>query len=205
MVTRDRLTRLALCLLCVTSSCTKQQLTILPIARTRLERPECARPQSLATRSFLIFFDSHSDRIPSPRGPLILSELAQFWTDEHGIILGVTGYTDAAEVAQRDHDLGRRRASAAAAFLAAAGVPGDRIFIKDGGSHLLVPTPPGVPEQQNRRVEFIIATAGSDTGLYRRLDCATWLEKHYCDESNSAQDGETCKAVVRALSPLSGR
>jgi outer membrane protein OmpA-like peptidoglycan-associated protein len=68
----------------------------------------------------------------------------------------VTGYTDTSGSYRYNERLSVRRAGAVAATLAQDGVPpGAMVVTGRGENDLRVPTPDGVREPQNRRVEIV--------------------------------------------------
>ena len=70
--------------------------------------------------------------------------------------LQVTGYTDLSGSAGYNQRLSERRANAVAAALERLGVArGDMVVAGRGMNDPRVPTPPGVREPQNRRVEIV--------------------------------------------------
>jgi OOP family OmpA-OmpF porin len=69
----------------------------------------------------------------------------------------VTGYTDTSGSPGYNQRLSERRANAVAAALERLGVPrSDMVVAGRGQNDLRVPTPPGVREPQNRRVEIVL-------------------------------------------------
>jgi outer membrane protein OmpA-like peptidoglycan-associated protein len=68
----------------------------------------------------------------------------------------VTGYTDTSGSPGYNQRLSVRRANAVAAVLVQDGVPQNALVVGGRGEDdLRVPTPPGVREPQNRRVEIV--------------------------------------------------
>jgi len=69
----------------------------------------------------------------------------------------VAGHTDAVGTDQYNDALSLRRAERVSALLVARGIPSDRITaVGRGKRELLVPTPDGVAEPRNRRVEITV-------------------------------------------------
>jgi outer membrane protein OmpA-like peptidoglycan-associated protein len=69
----------------------------------------------------------------------------------------VVGHTDAVGSDEYNDELARKRAQAVRAMLIAHGIPGeDVVAIGRGKRELLVPTPNGVAEPRNRRVEIVV-------------------------------------------------
>ena len=68
----------------------------------------------------------------------------------------VTGYTDTSGSPAYNQKLSERRANAVATILAQMGVPPSAMTVSGRGQNdLRVPTPDGVREPQNRRVEIL--------------------------------------------------
>ena len=73
------------------------------------------------------------------------------------IDISVVGHADATGSASYNLALSLRRAETVRDALVAAGIPGEIIEVGyHGANNPLIPTPPGVPELRNRRVEITI-------------------------------------------------
>ena len=71
--------------------------------------------------------------------------------------IDVSGYTDLAGTQAYNLRLSQRRADAVAGYLMKQGVPKNVLDVKwFGKEHPRVPTPDGVREPQNRRVEIVM-------------------------------------------------
>jgi outer membrane protein OmpA-like peptidoglycan-associated protein len=71
--------------------------------------------------------------------------------------VNVHGYTDTSGARARNEELSQQRAEAVAAALMHDGVPSDRLNARGmGETNLKVPTPDGVTEARNRRVEILL-------------------------------------------------
>ena len=69
----------------------------------------------------------------------------------------VVGHTDAVGSSTFNDELARKRADAVKAMLIRRGVPADDIVaVGRGKRELLVPTPDGIAEPRNRRVEIVV-------------------------------------------------
>lgn len=121
-----------------------------------LAPPPSLVPMPVA-RSYLVFFDWDRSVI-TDRGRQILSEAADSWRAlPPGTVVAVNGYDDTSQSQQAAMTISLARAKAVAAELERDGVPSSAIKIDAfGGTHLLVPTGPGVREPQNRRVEILL-------------------------------------------------
>lgn len=164
-----------------------------------LELPACTQPRVMAARTYLVFFGPHSAVLVA-RPSLVIKDFARMYQGEHGNYIILQGNTDMAETAKRDRTLGRRRAEAVADRLAQLGIARDTIVARDmGASRPLVPTPPGVSEPQNRRVEFYFGSSGSDAERKNRRDCFTWLSKTYCDAPSASGSSIFCHMALQYL------
>lgn len=108
---------------------------------------------------FLVrFFDLDDSKI-THQAALILDNAIFVWRDQlpPECPIQVEGYTDTSGSAEHNLALSRRRAEAVAAYLRQHGVNSAIRTKAYGETHLLVETPDGVREPQNRRA-FIIVT-----------------------------------------------
>jgi len=104
---------------------------------------------------FLVFFDWDKYNI-TPEGQRIIALAADHYKAGGRVQLTVTGFTDTTGSASYNQRLSERRANAVAAALEHLGVPrSDMVVSGRGMNDLRVPTPPGVREPQNRRVEIV--------------------------------------------------
>ena len=104
---------------------------------------------------FLVFFDWDS-AVVSPSGREVIGLAAQTYKAGSPVTVQVTGFTDTSGSADYNQRLSVRRANAAAAVLAQDGVPQSSMVVTGRGENdLRVPTPDGVREPQNRRVEIV--------------------------------------------------
>jgi OmpA-OmpF porin, OOP family len=104
---------------------------------------------------FIVFFDFDKSTI-TEAGQKVLDEAAVAFQANRPVRIEVTGYTDTVGTVQYNLGLSKRRADAVRDYLAKKGVPADRMDVAwKGKSDLRVPTPDGVREPQNRRVEII--------------------------------------------------
>jgi outer membrane protein OmpA-like peptidoglycan-associated protein len=101
-----------------------------------------------------VFFDWDRD-VLTPEGRQIVAQAADAWKAGAPIQLQVTGYTDTSGSRGYNLRLSQRRANNVANALAGLGVPRNEMDVSGHGENdLRVPTPPGVREPQNRRVEI---------------------------------------------------
>ena len=108
-----------------------------------------------APRVFIVFFDWDKDRI-TPEGMGIIDQAAAAYKSGAPVQIQVTGYTDRSGSPGYNQRLSERRANAVATALERLGVPrSDMVVAGRGENDLRVPTPDGVREPQNRRVEIV--------------------------------------------------
>jgi OOP family OmpA-OmpF porin len=104
---------------------------------------------------YLVFFDWNS-AVVSPDGGAVIKLAADAFRAGAPVTVQVTGYTDTSGSPDYNQRLSVRRANAVAAVLVQDGVPqNDLVVTGRGENDLRVPTPPGVREPQNRRVEIV--------------------------------------------------
>jgi OmpA-OmpF porin, OOP family len=114
-----------------------------------------APPPPPVHQVFLVFFDWDKYNI-TPEGMRIIQLAAQHYQAGGRVQIQVTGYTDTTGSAGYNQRLSERRANAVAAALERFGVArNDMVVSGRGMNDLRVPTPPGVREPQNRRVEIV--------------------------------------------------
>jgi OmpA-OmpF porin, OOP family len=116
--------------------------------------PPAAAPPAIRP-AYLVFFDWDKYNI-TPEGTQIIQLAANQYRSGGSVRLQVTGYTDLSGSAGFNQRLSERRAAAVAAALERLGVPrSDMAVTGRGANDPRVPTPPGVREPQNRRVEIV--------------------------------------------------
>ena len=114
-----------------------------------------APPPPPTHQVYLVFFDWDKYNI-TPEGMQIVQLAANQYHAGGHVTLQVTGYTDTSGSAGYNQRLSERRANAVAAALERLGVPrSDMVVAGRGQNDLRVPTPDGVREPQNRRVEIV--------------------------------------------------
>ena len=101
----------------------------------------------------MIFFAFGESEI-SQQGERTIGQFVAYFFRVETRRVTLTGHTDTAEASV---PLSMSRAVAAKMRLLGMGIPVDRIsIIASGDKGLLVQTPPGTREPQNRRVEFVL-------------------------------------------------
>jgi OOP family OmpA-OmpF porin len=114
-----------------------------------------APPPPPTHQVYLVFFDWDKYNI-TPEGQQIIQLAANQYHSGGHVTLQVTGYTDTSGSRGYNQRLSERRANAVAAALERLGVPrSDMVVAGRGQNDLRVPTPDGVREPQNRRVEIV--------------------------------------------------
>jgi len=107
-------------------------------------------------RTFLVFFDFDRYNL-TPDARKVIRSAADTYKQTGAARLEVSGYTDLAGTQAYNLRLSRRRADAVSAYMARLGVPRNVMDVKwFGKEHPRVPTPDGVREPQNRRVEIVM-------------------------------------------------
>jgi outer membrane protein OmpA-like peptidoglycan-associated protein len=113
-----------------------------------------AAPAPPSRQVFIVFFDFDKSTI-TPAGKQIIAEAAKAYMRGQRVLL--TGYTDRAGTPKYNLGLSKRRADAARAEMIRDGVPANAINASwKGEEDPRVPTPDGVREPQNRRVEIVL-------------------------------------------------
>jgi len=104
---------------------------------------------------YLVFFDWNSAVVTSG-GREVIGLAAQAFKSGSPVTVQVTGFTDTSGSPDYNQRLSERRANAVAAVLVQDGVPQTNLVVTGRGENdLRVPTPDGVREPQNRRVEIV--------------------------------------------------
>ncbi|MDA0704574.1 MAG: OmpA family protein [Proteobacteria bacterium] len=107
-------------------------------------------------RDYLIFFDWNKSNIRGDAAQ-VLDQVVASMRELKATRLNLIGFTDTSGSADYNQGLSVRRANAAKAYLEAQGVRSDVIAAAGRGENdLLVPTPDGVREEENRRVEITL-------------------------------------------------
>ncbi|HTZ78570.1 MAG TPA: outer membrane beta-barrel protein [Stellaceae bacterium] len=114
--------------------------------------PAPAKQQQL----FLVFFDFDKATL-TPEGAQVVQQAAAAFKTSGVARIMVTGYTDLAGTQKYNLGLSKRRADTVRAALVKQGVPDSAIAEAwRGKENPRVPTPDGVREPQNRRVEIVL-------------------------------------------------
>jgi outer membrane protein OmpA-like peptidoglycan-associated protein len=119
--------------------------------------PPAPEPEPVAVQTeFMVFFD-WDESVLTPQANNTLDQVVVVY-DENGFAqVNLAGHTDTSGPADYNLDLGLRRAESVRQGLVGRGVAPDEIVVRSfGETDLLVPTPDGVREPQNRRVEIVL-------------------------------------------------
>jgi len=125
-------------------------------------------PPPAAAPSYMVFFDWDRSDL-SQQALATIGQAAAAYKSSGNASLVATGYTDTSGPPDYNIALSQRRAEAVKGALVQNGVPAGAIqTVGRGEADLLVPTPDGVREPQNRRV------------VISGLQTANWDPKAYC-------------------------
>jgi outer membrane protein OmpA-like peptidoglycan-associated protein len=117
--------------------------------------PPPPTPMPAAT-SFMVFFDWDRSNL-SQQALATIGQAAQAFKTKGSARITATGHTDTSGPENYNMALSLRRANAVKDALVQNGVPAAAIAVVGRGEQgLLVPTPDGVREPQNRRVEIVL-------------------------------------------------
>lgn len=107
-------------------------------------------------QNYLIFFNFGAEEF-SPEVDPLLNTIVEVAKKESATKVELIGHTDTALVPSLSKTISLARAEAVKAALVAKGIPASAITTRgEGKSKPLVPTPDGVKEPQNRRVEILL-------------------------------------------------
>jgi outer membrane protein OmpA-like peptidoglycan-associated protein len=118
--------------------------------------PPPAPPPPAAPQTFLVFFDFDRATL-TPEGKVVIERAAKYAKENGKATIDITGYTDLSGTVAYNMRLSERRAHAVTAYIETLGIPASAIVEAwHGKSNPRVPTPDGVREPQNRRVEIVM-------------------------------------------------
>ena len=111
-------------------------------------------PASSAPSSLLLYFNPGSATV-RPKDVALLDQASRLYREGKPIVMIVSGSTDSTGSPAVNLRLSQRRANNVLQGLVSRGIPVERFQVTaKGETDLLVPTPPGVSEERNRRVEI---------------------------------------------------
>jgi outer membrane protein OmpA-like peptidoglycan-associated protein len=106
--------------------------------------------------SYIIFFNFGAEEF-SPEVDSLINTIVERAKQDNATKIELIGHTDTALVPSLSKTISLARAEAVKAALVAKGMPASAISTRgEGKSKPLVPTPDGVKEPQNRRVEILL-------------------------------------------------
>jgi OmpA-OmpF porin, OOP family len=127
-----------------------------PVPPPQPAPPPQAAPAPQIQRSYLVFFDFDKSNI-TPEADRVIQQAAANAKQGNVSRIQATGHADRAGPDKYNMALSIRRANAVKAALVRQGIPeGQIVVIGKGETEPLVPTPDGVREPQNRRVEILL-------------------------------------------------
>ncbi len=112
-------------------------------------------PPPPPAHNFTLFFDWDRADVTPDAQPIVQAAAGSFKSGPP-VLIQVIGHTDTSGLPAYNQKLSERRAQNVAGALVVQGVPQNALTVAGVGENdLKVPTPPGVREPQNRRVEII--------------------------------------------------
>ena len=118
--------------------------------------PPPPAPPPAAAKQFVVYFEFDKSNL-TPEGAKVVSDAAAAFRAGGSAQVAVAGYTDLAGTQQYNIGLSKRRADTVRAALVKSGVPNNVISESwHGKENPAVPTPDGVREPRNRRVEIML-------------------------------------------------
>ena len=143
-----------------TFSSPNQNFLVLLGVAWKFGQPEAAPPPPSTpmpqATSFMVFFDWDRSNL-SQQALATIGQAAQAFKTKGSARITATGHTDTSGPENYNMALSLRRANAVKDALVRNGVPATAIAVVGRGEQgLLVPTPDGVREPQNRRVEIVL-------------------------------------------------
>jgi len=117
--------------------------------------PPPAAPPPAAPKQFVVYFEFDKSSL-TPEGARVITDAAAYSQQTHPGRISITGYTDLAGTQQYNLGLSKRRADTVRGALVKQGVPDGAVAEAwRGKENPAVPTPDGVREPRNRRVEIV--------------------------------------------------
>ncbi|ARJ64806.1 hypothetical protein WV31_03505 [Magnetospirillum sp. ME-1] len=114
------------------------------------------KPMAQVQKNYIVFFDFDKAAI-TPEAARVLQQAAAAAKSAGSARIDLSAHTDLSGSAKYNQALSEKRGAAVKAQLAQLGIPADQIVVvAKGKSSPMVPTPDGVREPQNRRVEIVL-------------------------------------------------
>ena len=111
-------------------------------------------PAPSAPSSLVLYFNPGSARV-RPQDLALLDQASRLYREGKPIVMVVSGSSDATGAPATNLRLSQRRANNVLQGLVSRGIPVERFqVIAKGETDLVVPTPAGIAEERNRRVEI---------------------------------------------------
>ena len=130
--------------------------TAPPPAAAAPPPPPVAAPPPPAAKQFIVYFEFDKSTL-TPEGSKVVQDAAAAYRATGSARVAVAGYTDLSGTQQYNIGLSKRRADTVRGALVRAGVPDGAIAESwHGKENPAVPTPDGVREPRNRRVEIML-------------------------------------------------
>ncbi|MBE0603200.1 MAG: OmpA family protein [Deltaproteobacteria bacterium] len=117
---------------------------------------EALSAEPLPPEKFILFFEPNGTAlVRESQG--VIDSILEAARRRHAVHIGISGHTDAVGSAAANDALSRERAEAVRALLAGKGLdPASMTVASHGKGNPLIPTPDGIPEPRNRRVEVVV-------------------------------------------------
>jgi outer membrane protein OmpA-like peptidoglycan-associated protein len=143
----------------INTTMTNNNFSLMASLQFKFGAPEPAPPPpppQVSSPSFMVFFDWDRSNL-SQQALQTIGQAAAAFKAKGNARITATGHTDTSGPENYNMALSLRRANAVKDALVRNGVPATAIAVIGRGEQgLLVPTPDGVREPQNRRVEIVI-------------------------------------------------
>jgi outer membrane protein OmpA-like peptidoglycan-associated protein len=136
-----------------------EAITVQPIEQDTVNKTYGELLQALPARSlnFTLYFIRGSSELAETSKQEVQNIIRQIKKTEPPVVLNIIGHTDATGSKTYNNQLSMDRARAVEAILRSSGSPIEIIRIQSFGENdPLIPTPDGVPEPKNRRVEVMV-------------------------------------------------
>ena len=154
MTETTKVLRLSLVVATVVLSLAACKPSAPPPAAAAPPPPPAAAPPAMQ-KQFVVYFEFDRSNL-TPEGARVVQDAAAAFRATGSARVAVSGYTDLAGTQQYNIGLSKRRADTVRAGLIRAGVPDGAIAESwHGKQNPAVPTPDGVREPRNRRVEIV--------------------------------------------------